>query len=88
MIDEVTDEELKIISVSFCDPYVLILRHDSSITILEATDSGDLEELDRGDGLLASQWLSGCVYKPAGVGAKTLAFLLTAQGTLRVSFSR
>jgi cleavage and polyadenylation specificity factor subunit 1 len=85
MFDDVTDEELKIVSASFCDPYLLILRHDSSVTILEATDTGDLEELERGDGLLASKWLSGCVYQPSGVREKSLAFLLSSEGALRVN---
>jgi cleavage and polyadenylation specificity factor subunit 1 len=87
MIDENTDAELKVISVSFCDPYLLILRDDSSATILEINDAGELEELDRGAGILASEWLSGCIYRPYGVDAKTLAFMMTAEGSLRVSNS-
>ena len=85
MIDEETDAELKVISSSFCDPYLLVVREDLSVVILEVTNSGELEELDRGDGVLASQWLSGCLYKPAGEESKVLAVLLTAEGSLRVS---
>jgi cleavage and polyadenylation specificity factor subunit 1 len=85
MLDENTDAELKVVSVSFCDPYLLILRDDSSATILEINDSGELEELDRGDGILANEWLSGCIYQPTTSDAKALAFLMTAEGSLRVS---
>lgn len=87
MLDENTDEELKVVAVSFCDPYLLILRDDSSATIFEINDAGELEELDRGDGILASEWLSGCLYCPTGNDAKTMAFLMTSQGSLRVSRS-
>ena len=52
--------------------------------ILEANSAGELEELDRGDGILASRWLSGCIWRPTANDPKALAFLLTAEGFLRV----
>ena len=84
MIDEATDAELKVVFVSFNDPYVLIIRDDSSAIILEATSAGELEEMDRGDGILASRWLSGCIYQPSANDGSALAFLITAEGSLRV----
>jgi cleavage and polyadenylation specificity factor subunit 1 len=82
--DEITGVELKFIGASFCDPYVLLLRDDSSIIIFQATTSGELEELERGDGVLAANWLSASIYKSASTEDKTLFFGLTAEGALRV----
>lgn len=83
--DETTEVELKNIGADFCDPYVLLLRDDSSIAVLQADKNGELEPLDRGDGILASRWLSACLYKSTETGNKTLLFGLTGEGQLRVS---
>ncbi len=98
MTDELTEAEPKIISTSFADPYVLIVRDDSSVMVLEADDSGDLDEVERGDVLLATKWLSGSVYrdrkssfgvlqKGATQTERTIVFLflLGATGGLQVS---
>jgi cleavage and polyadenylation specificity factor subunit 1 len=85
MHDEKTDAELKVVSSSFCDPYLLIIRDDASVVVLSIPTSGELEELDGGDCQSASKWRSGHLYRPAGADAKPLAFLLTTQGSLRVS---
>lgn len=84
IVDETTDEEMTVVHSSFCDPYLLILREDSSLQILEVDKSGDLDEVERGDAALAQQWLSGCLYKSKETGDKTLAFLLNASGGLNV----
>ena len=86
MLDEATDTELKVLSVSFSDPYLLILRDDSSVTILEANSAGELEEIEPGEGILANHWLSGCVYQPPSNDAKPAAFLLSPEGFLKVGF--
>ncbi|KAF2417221.1 hypothetical protein EJ08DRAFT_654574 [Tothia fuscella] len=82
--DDTTGAELKFIGASFCDPYLLLLRDDSSITIFQASATGELEELERGDGILSSQWLSASVYKSPATYDKALAFCLTAEGGLRI----
>ncbi|KAE9968773.1 hypothetical protein BLS_005663 [Venturia inaequalis] len=82
--DETTEVELKNIGADFCDPYVLLLRDDSSIAIHQADKNGELEPLDRGDGILASRWLSACLYKSDETENKTLLFGLTGEGQLRV----
>ncbi|KAG2161842.1 hypothetical protein VTO58DRAFT_109667 [Aureobasidium pullulans] len=84
IIDEETDAELTVIHSSFCDPYLLLLREDSSMQILQVDKSGDLDELERGDAALASKWLSGSVYKSEMTGDKALAFMLNAEGGLAV----
>ena len=68
--------------------------------VLEADDSGDLDEVERGDILLATQWLSGSLYKDSKEAFKVLQkgqsqdrttsvflFLLGATGGLQVSVS-
>jgi len=82
--DETTGAELKIIGASFCEPYVLLLRDDSSIAIFQAAASGELEELERGKALLESRWLSASLYKSSATDHKTLLFGLTGEGQLRV----
>ncbi|KAG9684080.1 protein CFT1, partial [Aureobasidium melanogenum] len=84
IIDEETDAELTVVHSSFCDPYLLLLREDSSLQILQVDKSGDLDELERGDAALASKWLSGSVYKSEKTGDKALVFLLNAEGGLAV----
>lgn len=85
MIDEATDAELKIVSSCFTDHYVLVIRDDASICVLEATRSGELEELSEMGALVVEEnWLSGSLYKPSGPNSTTFAFLLSARGGLRV----
>jgi len=84
MIDEATDAELAIAHTSFCDPYLLVVREDSSVVVLKAEATGDLDEVERGDALLATQWLSGCVHKPNGDDTSHLVYLLSAKGGLHV----
>ncbi|KAI9741103.1 MAG: mRNA cleavage and polyadenylation factor subunit [Cirrosporium novae-zelandiae] len=96
MTDELTGAEPKVISTSFADPFMLVLRDDSSVIVLEADASGDLDEVDRGDGVLKTKWLSGCLYEDrsgmfigemdAGRNDRknVLVFLLSAEGGLQV----
>ncbi|KAF2674469.1 protein CFT1 [Microthyrium microscopicum] len=84
VVDEETDADLTVIAVSFCDPYMLLLRGDSSITIFEATSSGDIEEMDRGKQLQERAWMSGCLYRPSSVDSKVYAFLMSSEGSLEV----
>lgn len=98
MTDDLTGAEPKIVSTSFADPYLLIIRDDASIMILEADDSGDLDEVERGDVLLATKWLAGSLYKDSKGAFSVLQkqkaqlgntnvflFLLSATGGLQVS---
>lgn len=98
MTDELTGAEPKIISASFADPYILVVRDDSSILLLEADESGDLDEVERGEAILATQWLSGSLYKDSKHSFRVLRkdetetnqtdiflFLLSGPGSLQVS---
>lgn len=83
MIDEETEEELRIAHTSFCDPYLLVLRHDSSVQVLQVEKSGDVEPLDPGDAILSeSTWLSGCAYSGKLTNNQAVVFLLREDGSL------
>lgn len=98
MYDEDTGVEPKIISASFADPFVLLIRDDASIFIAQCDDDNELEELDRADDtLLSTKWLAGCLYwdsmgvfasnrsdKGIKVGENVMMFLLSAGGALHI----
>ena len=84
MVDEATDAELKILHSSFADPYLLILRDDSSVSILKAENNGDVEEIDKEAALNATRWISGCLYKSTHPDSGVLAYLLSVEGGLHV----
>lgn len=75
---------MTVVHSSFSDPYLLIIRQDSSLQILEVDKSGDLDEVERGDAILAQKWLSGSLYKSEATSDKVLAFLLNGDGGLSV----
>lgn len=97
MTDDVTGAEPKVVSASFADPYVQLIRDDASVMVLKADESGDLDEVEMGDALLGSKWLSGSLYEDSNdtfrlewgddsddeVG-NVLMFLLGAGGGLQV----
>ena len=96
MYDDDTGAEPKIVSASFADPYLLLFRDDSSIFVAQCDDNNELEEIEREDDtLLATKWLTGCLYDDAtgafaqsdkGHKAKenVMMFLLSAGGALHV----
>jgi len=99
MYDDDTGAEPRIISASFGDPFLLLLRDDASIFVAQCDDNNELEEIDReDDALLTTEWLAGCLYAdPTGVfaniqsdkglkvGDNVVMFLLSANGALHVS---
>lgn len=98
MFDDETGAEPKIISASFADPFVLLLRDDSSIYVAQCDEDNELEEIEReDDALLTIKWLAGCLYHDTtGIfSANNLEnmqtsngifmFLLSATGALHVS---
>jgi cleavage and polyadenylation specificity factor subunit 1 len=99
MYDDDTGAEPKIISASFADPFILLLRDDSSIFVAQCDDNNELEEVEReDDALLSTNWLTGCLYidstgifasvqsdKGHKAGENVMIFLLSAGGALHVS---
>ena len=63
MIDDATGAEPKVISATFSDPYVLLIRDDFSVMILRADESGDLDEVERREAIAETKWLSGSLYE-------------------------
>lgn len=96
MLDDETGAEPKIISASFADPFLLLIRDDASIFVAQCDDDNDLEEIERVDDiLLSTKWLTGCLYddysgafsdsKSNKAGENVKMFLLSAGGALHVS---
>ncbi|KXX80155.1 Protein cft1 [Madurella mycetomatis] len=98
MLDEDTGAEPRAVSASIADPFILIIRDDSSAFIAKIDNSNELEELRKEDQTLATtKWLTGCLYtdtnaifaeEAAGKGVKPaqsiLMFLLNANGALHI----
>lgn len=98
VFDEETEAEAKVISASFADPYLLIVKDDASIFLISCDDNNELEEIEREDVLLSTKWLSGSLYTDASNifgkdytgnaktdGTAVFMFLLSASGALHVS---
>ena len=86
IVDEDTGALARVVSASFADPYVLIIRDDSTIVLLQADKSGDLEECDMPDELTQAKWLSGWLYNDQhGVfGGGIILALMSLDGGLQI----
>jgi len=67
MLDEESGTEPRVLSASIADPYLLLIRDDSSCFILVAKPDSDmeyeLEELEKTDVTLnTTKWVTGCLY--------------------------
>ena len=102
MTDDATGAEPKAISADFSDPYVLLIRDDSSVMVLRADESGDLDEVEQGEAVRQEEWVSGSLYEDSNdvlrletgddsedEAGNVLMFLLSGGGGLQVgSISR
>ncbi|KAH8679910.1 CPSF A subunit region-domain-containing protein [Tricladium varicosporioides] len=98
MFDDDTGAEPKILSASFADPFLLLVRDDASIYVAQCDDDNELEEIEReDDSLLTTHWLTGCLYtdstdtfttvqpdKGRKHGENVMMFLLSASGALHI----
>lgn len=95
MQDEETGAEPRVLSASICDPYLLLIRDDSSAFVAYMNSDDELEEMDKTDSALPStKWVSGCLYDdttglfsgvpPTAGEKKILMFLLGNNGVLQV----
>ncbi|KAK4193394.1 protein cft1 [Podospora australis] len=98
MFDEDTGADPRALSASIADPYLLIIRDDSSAFVAQIDDDMDLEEMRKDDEtLVTTKWLTGCLYadsngvfgeEPAEKKGKPaesiLMFLLSASGALYI----
>ncbi|KAF2719951.1 hypothetical protein K431DRAFT_313741 [Polychaeton citri CBS 116435] len=84
-VDEQTDDELQIVHVSACDPYLLVLRNDSSVQIYGVEKNDDIEPIELEDSsIVGRRWMSGCLYQGALTNNEIAAFLLSEDGSLRI----
>lgn len=95
MQDEETGAEPRVLSASICDPYLLLIRDDSSAFVAHMNSEVELEEIDKTESALTTtKWISGCLYAdstgilslaPPAKGQKNiLMFLLSSTGALQV----
>ncbi|KAI1077379.1 CPSF A subunit region-domain-containing protein [Whalleya microplaca] len=98
MLDEETGVEPRVNSASIADPFLLLVRDDSSIFIAKIFKNFELEELDKENAALSStKWAAGCLYEDiSGVfapvrtdkgtkpGDNIAMFLLSKTGALHV----
>ncbi|KAI6350634.1 hypothetical protein MCOR25_010522 [Pyricularia grisea] len=99
MLDEETGHEPRAISASIADPYILIIRDDSSAFIAHVNEESEIEEIEKEDKIISStKWSAGCLYsdsKGAFAAAQQttkgpkatptiMMFLLSAAGALYI----
>jgi cleavage and polyadenylation specificity factor subunit 1 len=60
--DDETNEERVAVGASIADPYLAIIRDDSSLLLLQVDESGDLDEVTVPDDAAARRWLSASIY--------------------------
>ncbi|KAL2757040.1 hypothetical protein ACRALDRAFT_2041568 [Sodiomyces alcalophilus JCM 7366] len=98
MLDEETGAEPRVVKASIIDPYLLLVREDSSVLIAQINSHSELEEMDKEDDTLSStKWLTGCLYKDnrglfaplqtdkgASDGESVHLFLLSTAGALYI----
>jgi cleavage and polyadenylation specificity factor subunit 1 len=100
MLDEETGAEPRVTSASIADPYLLLIRDDSSLMLAQIDSNNELEEVEKMDATLQNtKWHSGCLYADTkgafqpnasdkGVETeKLMMFLLSSTGALHVSAS-
>ncbi|KAJ3538308.1 hypothetical protein NM208_g5960 [Fusarium decemcellulare] len=97
MLDEETGAEPRVVSASIADPYLLLIRDDSSVLIAQIDSNSELEEVEKTDATLQNtKWHAGCLYvdtkgtfQPAAGDKgteiqKIMMFLLSSTGALHV----
>lgn len=60
--EDSAESDPKAAKARFMDPYVLIIRDNSSLVLLSADENGDLDEVERGEALQENIWSSGSLY--------------------------
>ncbi|KAK6700995.1 hypothetical protein SNK04_010929 [Fusarium graminearum] len=96
MLDEETGAEPRVTSASIVDPYLLLIRDDSSLLLAQIDSNNELEEVEKMDATLQNtKWHAGCLYADTegafqfnandkGETEKIMMFLLSSTGALHV----
>ena len=82
MEDENGNDGIRILNATFADPYLLILKEDSSLKLYKAIGADELEDVEASD-LSSTQWLSASLFRSSTFD-EIYAFLLTHEGGLHV----
>lgn len=99
MVDEETGAESRVVNASIADPYLMLVRDDSSVFVAKIDKNLELEEIEKEhENLVATKWLTGCLYEDstgifanvqtdhgAKPGENIVMFLLSGHGALHVS---
>jgi cleavage and polyadenylation specificity factor subunit 1 len=99
MVDEDTGAETRAVNASIADPFLMLVREDSSVLVAKIDKNLELEELEKEhDNLVSTKWLTGCLYEDnTGIfanihtdrgskpGENIVMFLLSGHGALHVS---
>lgn len=84
----------KVVSANFTDPYILVIRDDSSALVLTVDERGEIDDTTKE---VKGQWLSGSLYEDSNdilrlefpedsdeEAGNVLMFLLSSAGGLQV----
>jgi hypothetical protein len=87
MNEDSAEDDLRIVRVSFCDPYILVLRHDLTILVLQRdAKTGELAELPN-SGFQGTRWRSANFYEPSPQ-SNPVVILNSIRGQVQVSLGR
>lgn len=85
MTDEQTDAELSIVYAQFCDPYLLLIRNDSTLQILIFDKkSQDVEPIELPEDMAKQKCIGGSIYSGSLTHGHHAAFILLDDGTLQI----
>lgn len=98
MVDEETGAESRVVNASIADPYLMLVRDDSSVFVAKIDKNLELEEIEKEhENLVATKWLTGCLYEDstgifanvqtdhgAKPGENIVMFLLSGHGALHI----
>ncbi|KAL4940501.1 hypothetical protein BDV06DRAFT_196443 [Aspergillus oleicola] len=91
--DEDNSDERVAINAIVADPYVAIIRDDSTLLLLQADDSGDLDETSVIEDVTSRKWMSACLYadkaaffggSPSDTARSIFLFLLNHDNQLHI----
>lgn len=98
LADEDADNAPQVVSASFMDPFVSIVRNDGSVMVLRVDESGDLYRIEKDAAVSGGKWTSSSLYEDSNdlfrldygddeeEMSNVLLFLLSAAGGLYVSY--
>ena len=100
MVEEDSDSGAPVIAASILDPFILLVKNDSTLALLRSEENGDVEEIEATAASSEIRCISACLYEDTNdvlrlpfdddsdvEATNVLAFLLTPHGGLKVSLN-